>query len=60
MNKQTPANVIIGQDLYGVINSIPFHHDRYHFQKVRDMTLQGRNLSYPLYLITRENAEKND
>ena len=60
MKKLAPtSSIIVGQDVYVISNHFLFQEGRYHFQKVRDMSLKGRSLSYPLYLVSKEGEMTN-
>jgi len=52
MNKNAPANgIVIGGDLWRIVNSFPSLANSYYFQEIKKMAWKTNRYSYPVYLL---------
>ena len=52
MNKNAPANgIVIGGDLWRIVNSFPSLANSYYFQEIKKMAWKTNRYSYPVYLF---------
>jgi two-component system, OmpR family, response regulator ChvI len=59
MNKNAPANgIVIGGDLWRIVNSFPSLADSYYFQELKKMIWKTNRYSYPIYLLRQTEVRK--
>ncbi|TLX69010.1 MAG: response regulator, partial [Thaumarchaeota archaeon] len=60
MNKRAPANgIVIGGDLWRIINSFPSLADHYYFEEIKTMDWKTIRYSYPVYLLRQPELGKS-
>jgi two-component system, OmpR family, response regulator ChvI len=60
MNKTAPANgIVIGGDLWRIINSFPSLADHYYFEEIKKMDWKTIRYSYPVYLLRQTEVGKS-
>jgi len=60
MNKNAPANgIVIGGDLWRIVNSFPSLANSYYFQELKKMIWKTNRYSYPIYLLRQTEVRKS-